>query len=397
MMGFYRNKFSEEKSVFAISSKSIRIMCFWLYIVLSPLNIISVSFGWSIMKYITLAIMFIYILLGLSDIKITKSFPKATWILYILYVCFTLLWSQNIDRSFTIVLGKVETALFALLLINDSINKKTQKHLESAFLISGSFIIAFVLFFGSLDATSRIVINGTNVLADGNEINTYLIMPIVVCFKRLFRKNKTGLLALAFYLAIIIASLYVCLLTGSRSGLISLLVAIGLSIALFNKLKIKQIVLCIVALAAIYLFVVYVALPSLPTEMLQRYSIESIVIDKGSERLMIWEIQWNYLINNPTSMVIGYGMGGINEFQRASHNVFLQEIVCGGFVGLFLFSLFLFSIIKHSLRQHNLVAVIGILSSLTIYLFLSLNSSNKATWLIFMYALYNLKEQKRTI
>lgn len=383
----------KDESTFKLLAKSIRIACFWLYIVLSPLNIISVSFGWSVMKYVSFIILSIYLLFGIADFKLVISSPKKVWMLYLIYVCLTLLWSDNGNNSLTNVLGKVETGCFAFLLINDSIPKKTQKVIENGFLISGCIVILFSLLFGSLDTTSRLVINDKLFLADGNEINTYLIMPVIICIKRSFNKGPKDLLVILLHVSIIVLSLYVCLLTGSRSGLISLLTAIVFSVFAFIKLKIKKVFLALSILAFLYLFIINVVLPSLPQDMLQRYSFENAVNDKGSERLIIWETQWHYLTDNPARLFFGYGFGGINGYQRASHNVFLQEIVCGGFVGLSLFILLLISLIRYSYSQGNISAIIGLLSSISIYMFLSLNSSNKATWIIFMFALYQFRKE----
>ena len=92
-------------------------------------------------------------------------------------------------------------------------------------------------------------------------------------------------------------------------------------------------------------------------------NIEDILQTGGSGRTGIWEAAINrFFASNPLKKIIGYGHGSFQrivnyegDFGRASqsHNMFVNEIIEGGIVGLVLLLLCFYSQLKETKKHRN--------------------------------------------
>lgn len=374
------------------SNKNVRIILFLLYIIVSPLNVLTFSSQFSIMKFISLFIIILYIVFSFNKKILSSSFnkPKKIWLMLFIYYAFSIIWCNYFDKTVTNVISMMETMIFAFILTSETFDQYWLTKIEYSFLISGYIMFFILIFNGTLDSTSRMVLNSKNLLADGNEINTYFLMPLIISVKNLLTKKKK-IISLCIYFLTIIMCFYVDLVTGSRSGIIGLIVALILSIVIFGKLSIKKCFFILSVGLLLYLVITKVVFANLPIEVLERYQFSNMIEDKGSDRLVIWKQMFWYLNEDKIRYLIGFGRGGILNFQRAAHNVFLQELVFGGLIGLLLFMSFIFSLLANSKKNKNHTAYIGVVSSIFMFMFLSLNSSNKIIWIIFMFSLLSIK------
>ena len=373
----------------------IRVFCLNLYIVALPLNALSSQTGLSIIKYIAIAIAAISLFTMGTTWRIHLSKVKWYWIIYVLYSAVTLLWANARASSLTAVIGMAETAVLALVLCNDTFTENDIRKIETAFMLSGYFMLLLVLSWGVADSTDRVVIRSSFAIADGNEMNAFFIIPAILCVQRIMKKQQRLLFKL-LYAATLVAFLYCVLLTGSRSGFLGFIAAVLLTFLYISGLQMKKLASVVLAIAVLIALYLYVIKPMLPADMLQRFSYESMVSDKGSNRLDIWQQQISIIRSDPLRLVFGYGRGGIASYRRASHNQLLQELICGGIFGLCIYIGFIINLLKNAKKNYkpSFYAVIAIQVML---LFLSSTSSFKPVWIIYMMAISYVNKKTNTI
>jgi len=140
------------------------------------------------------------------------------------------------------------------------------------------------------------------------------------------------------------------LLTGSRSGLISLVATIG-CIIYYGKKRLKYLIIAIVVLLPVSFFVV----KNMTSGLLIRY--ESLVVsgiagsDTAHGRINAWNKQFESILNNP---LFGNGLGTSRETNfnviggssQITHSLYIEILQETGIIGFVLFMLFVASIIK---------------------------------------------------
>jgi len=181
---------------------------------------------------------------------------------------------------------------------------------------------------------------------------------------------------------------------GSRGAMLALI--LGLFYYLFkvmpelkkNKKFWGGILVFIVAAGIVYLYLY----KNLSKVILNRLLIETIVSDKGSGRLIIWNNILKILLKNPERIIFGYGYGTSKVVYqenfgtaRAAHNVFLQLLVEVGIVGFVIFVKSFYFFWSNAKRNKCYVANSLIIVLFITFLFLSF-FSNKGCWNIYLIA-----------
>lgn len=176
--------------------------------------------------------------------------------------------------------------------------------------------------------------------AEANQFAAYLaaFIPLLLAF--LFT-NK-AVIKRFFYSGVLVLALFVLLLTGSRGGLVSLTVAIGVYYLLHSK---KDLAKSLFNLFGIYLIAVIVVamvffiLPdNTASGLLSKISgdfVEESNTDYSSGRLTIWTYALEKFISSP---IFGTGWQTfLPLFGANSHSDYILFLITTGVVGLYLF------------------------------------------------------------
>lgn len=340
------------------------------------------------------------ILLNFNKLKIFSLSIVLLWLTFLISTYIN--YNPNyfdISRS---VLQRILIYFVFFLVVYNELEQNCQLQNIIQRTICFSIIVMGFSYFTGIGAEyklGRLWIFGT----DANTIGVWSSIIIVMTFD-LIVNEKTKVIKLVYYIAVIAISMLLIVFTGSRKAII--LMAFGVLVYYiflnrsFNyklKLLIPFILFCFIAFG-------YVSTQGIIRE---RFMSELERQDLGG-RMPIWEATIEIIQKNP---FFGVGIGEFaNQIEfslgrvRAVHNEFLTVLVYGGIVGLIWFLLFLYYIGRKAfliLRIKN-----SSFTSLPIALFcmqiLFLFSAGGAltsfiSWFIYAYILVKTHEDKPKI
>lgn len=351
-----------------------------------------------------------------SLLRLFAFFPVAIWIitnhkvkftlqievliLFLLICATSILWSWNITNSISRVMSHF---LLLVLLISATAYKYTEREITylKKCLIWSSRISAIVIMITGNYSEGRLVLSGI-ITEDPNYLSAYFMFGIANCIIILMKKNVSNsnkakiLIELFFYL-------YLLFSTGSRGGLFAVVSVIIVIIIFYNekinqssaKLIRKKIILILMLIfAASYILTL---LPSIAG----RFSIQEIKESNGTGRYNLWFSALD-TFNQSTVFrkLFGYGTASskriISHFTNLPnavyHNVFVENLVEIGIIGLILYCAHIGSFFLATIKKKD-VFCLGILSGMVV---LSLSTSIytfKPYWniMIFIVCLSNSK------
>lgn len=207
--------------------------------------------------------------------------------------------------------------------------------------------------------------------ADGYLDQNYLAALMLISFGIVFynfcnvkQKKAHKILSIIFCVAIA----YYTILTGSRSGLIALLLIIILSINTSWK---TRLLIGIPAIVLI-LFVLPLIAQYIPAELLERFSLSALTGQEAESgtRLLIWEKAIASL--NGLESIFGYGTGASqtiigntlsNGKDMGVHNHYIGMLLEFGIIGFLLVNIPIYKMVKDILKKDKSVAIsfLGIL------------------------------------
>ena len=361
------------------SGEPVRIDCLLacLYFTLLPFTVVTTPFG-SLLKVMTVPIV---ALLGLrilsGKVSFTLNYVHLLYTLYILYTVSQLI-TYRTDRAYVttrdMVLGLMMLAMVSIRIYN----RREREWIESAWLVVGLVcIIAALNSKEVLSATeSRIVVRILGYEEDQNHFCSYFIMAMLISVKRFLERRRFY----PAYLLVLILSFYSILRTGSRGGLIGVLCGLA-AYGLFGIKSIRMRLAVVLAGAAVIFLVFTVVVPSLPEDLMQRYSLASVLSDGATGRFDIWRYLVNYTMRSPSRMIWGSGVNSTYEIlygagfaNGVAHNTFLQVFNDQGMIGLLLFLILIAACFgRNAVRQPlyacALTAIMAFAMSLTFYIF----------------------------
>ena len=371
--------------------------CLIIYFLLLPLNNITLgSFG-SGYKYLSLFVGAIFLLRFFLYGKIVLTTPIYMWGIYLIICFVSIIWSQNFGRSINSFIGLAEIYVITVLIQNNSFSLTLKDKLFKAIIFSGVIYLLILFFFSRTQIyTSREIISfGEFGGMDPNEWCCYMIAPVVLALSFFFKKevNIVVKILIVIFEGLV---LYGCVLSGSRGGLLSILVSITLSLLYFLRNNLKRI--CVILLGVVLLigvFVIYV-LPRLPDVLLERFKLENILSNGGSGRSDIWKESILYLLENPFRLFFGCGVYGAQKIPNTTHNQCLQVLIDNGLIGGVVYIAFLISIFNTAKNKDKVILIcfLGIQCSL---LFLSSYAWLKAVWMIYLLVLLDFKKESQII
>lgn len=363
---------------------SIDCMAACLYFLCMPYTIVTTPFG-SLLKVITFpvtAVLLVKLFLG-------KTKPlrfNSVHLVYSLYIVISFcgLLMLRIPESVTCVKDMMLSYVVIMLVTMRTYNKYEQELIDSTWIAVGVICIWLCLASNNMinEFENRTVIYIFGFTEDPNQFCAYYIMPTMVAIKRTVEKRKT----MPLYIIMIILTLYAILKTGSRGGLLGVLLGIFCFIVVGTKSIKAKIGITFAAILA-GILVVTVIFPMLPEDIQDRFTVENVAANGGSGRTEIWEYLIKYTVETPGRMIHGSGMlstypileankgaGEVFDHARVAHNQLVQVFTDQGLIGLLGFmTLIIVCIFRNKKKEPyitaSFVSVISFAMSLTMYVF----------------------------
>lgn len=321
---------------------------------------------------------------------------------YVVYVALTMIWSDNFSLALNNSMGIILLGIIVFIFATSEMNDKTSEIITYSWVATGILSALLYLFgekiqVGEYGSRTSLMIMGNP--TDPNEYAGIFIITSVFSLLLMFNSKKK--FVKISMLVTILLEIYVVFLTGSRGALLSIVVALFITLQKELHLSVKSLLALICVLIVSIFFIYYIVIPNIPTDILLRYSLETLKSDQGSGRASIWFFALKEYFHGPIfNMLFGYSITGIRAgtvmVTSTMHNQLIQNLISYGIVGFALYVVLLIKCFKNILvKNKSLVgAFIGIfLMSMTI----TMGPSYKPLWIFLMMGFvstYNRREKE---
>ena len=356
-----------------------------LYFLLLPLTITTNSTSSSFLKLFTIPIG-VYFLISLLFYR--KEFQiNIIHLMLALYTVSTVL-TLFIDYS-TISISHtfghfLNAALFLCLSVIEYSDR--EMHFLESVQIVLLVILALLPHLGDTPDNTRtsLIIFGQK--CDPNYFVGYFIFPLSIAMKRIFESRFR-----LFYIIASLFSLYTILLTGSRGGLLAIIVTMLAFAVVYPKtMKRKAAIIALLAIVAVVFW--FVVRPFMPEVILERMSIEAVVETRGTYRGDIWKSMLTEIKNSDWEVIFGRGLNSthvimINGREEivVAHNQVIQLLYNQGVIGLVLFLMLVITCIFRCIKKRKCVSV-ALIGMMMLSMSLTIGTSTKAFWNLIPYA-----------
>ena len=325
-------------------------------------------------KYVGLLILAVwgmnYIFRGEKAVYIN---PQIMGIILWLIICVvsSLMWGTH--SNYTI--AYITTYLQMGLLIFICQEEKWSSNEINAYIFAywlGSLITALlVIFFGEAKYNGRLTISLFGRYCDPNQIAANIIPGACISFWIISKKDSRHSFSIICFSALV-ASSYSVILTGSRGGLLGLMVALG--IIIIAGISEHEIKLQNVVIIAMMIFIAIKIKPSLFSMRAFDFDSYADMYSNGGNRITVWKA---LLKSFDAQWLVGHGVGSSIAYFNAIyqkalgvHNTFLLVLYETGIVGLSFFLFPYFSMILFNWKQRNSIFVALLIAAMICSFFL---------------------------
>lgn len=334
-------------------SNGIMTCCISLYFIMLPFGAVSLGKEGSVLKFIAVLPCFFFLLIYqrivLSKIVILQFFLI---IKYIVDLCYTI----EVNSSIQVIKTNI---LFLVLLVATgcaNFDHSELKVIRNSLVWASRITCIFLIFFGSFKE-NRYLLSGV-ITEDPNYLNGYFLFGLVHAVQALrsddHKKIKIlSLLEISIYFS-------ASILTGSRGGLLSLIVSVFLMVVLGsntrNRGNRKKIIIFL-----LLMFIFLCLLEIIPESSTSRFYLSTVMSTGGTHRFEIWKKSLEIFIeSNVFREIFGYGCGTIRSIYLThqymdvvSHNVFIQQILEGGIISFTLYSLIICCCLNYLIQKKD--------------------------------------------
>lgn len=313
--------------------------------------------------------------LALIDILMQKTVRLDYRIIYValwlIYGLITYLWTIDETRWQSYYSIYLNNALMFVLFSMVLYTKHEAEVLKKSMVIGVGALLLYMTFIPNAVIYSayqnRLTLNAGEDGLDQNYLAALMLISFGIVFYNLCntkQKKMRKIISIIFCLAIA----YYILLTGSRSGLIAVLLIVLLSINTSWKTRLSIGIPVLLIMLVVLPFVAQY----IPEELLDRFSLKALTGQEAESgtRLLIWGQALTSL--KDLKWVLGYGVGASQSIignilgmgkDMAIHNHYIASLVEVGFCGSILLTLPVIKMIKKALKQDKSVATafLGIL------------------------------------
>ena len=356
-------------------------------------------FGRGIFLY--LAFFFIFALLTYALVKnsgrisIQVRTTEKLFCACMLWEVFTYLWSPA--TSGDSIYAMVKIILLFLLLSTCCYSWKEKQLMQWSTVAVAVFAIYSVLTSNKVFSTEgvdamRVSFSFFGVMQDPNYLCFFFVMPVAFLISGTLDSNGNIMKRLLCG-GILLYLLYGIMRTGSRGGVIGAVTVIAVYLCVFQKQKWKTILLIgLVTVMVVLAYDWFISL--LPKEIANRFTIDNVLSNGGSNRFSNWEKYLSFVFSDPFFVLFGYGNGGGSyHFGYAAHNYLVETWFEYGLTGIILLGFFYWSILKQARKNGNWVAYSAMWGTLALAMTLSVGKI-LYFWLAVIFANMMSKERQ---
>lgn len=380
----------------ALGKNNISMHCILasLYFLMLPLTISVNSSGASFLKLATIPIS-VFFLVSLFFYK--KDFHiNIVHIVLCAYTVVTVLTmfvnptSENLEYVIGYFLNAALFICISIIEYNES-ELKILEYVQIALLI----IITVITLYNDTTVHDRTTLAIFGQECDPNYYVGFFIFPITVVMKKICTSKYR-----LFYIILALLAVYAIFLSGSRGGLLAILVTIVAFAAIYPQKGRNKILILVCMLLSVFILW-NVIKPFLSGTVVDRMSIEAVIETGGTNRTAIWSSMINEIKNSPLEFIFGRGIGVLHpimiegkEFLVVAHNHMIQVLYEQGIIGVIAFVMILLCCFFRCVKKRKCVSI-ALLGMLAISLSLSFNPSVKFFWNMIPYAAFAFSDVKR--
>lgn len=322
-----------------------------------------------------------------------RNISFSPFIVFIIYVWFTMIWSNNIFNTSNIMF-MIYTIFFSIAMIM-KYDDKELCFLKKAAICSGIVFVICSLFFGINYVDGRTFIEILT-LADPNFTTAKLTICVSFLISIILSMKKGFVLSLIYFSIIMVF----VLLSGSRGSFVAIGIQILIAITITYKKKLHYLFAILCLCSIIYIFLLF----SLPDHLSNRFNILEILMSTGSGRTTIWSNYIQLFEDLPAiSKIFGIGRrngiliyGELFGLERSSHNLFIEVLIDNGIIGLSLLLWTFVSLAWKSIKTNNITSLCLIIGFAATSMFLH-QIDSRYIWITFLCIFYSLKKEKNQI
>lgn len=360
------------------SNQKVRLSAVYLAVVMALIPLFNLNVGGrGLFLYLGAGIILTFFTLS----RYTVLFgSRLIYLLFALYTFFTFIWSSSLGGEEMFQYFK--TIFFVISISFVMFRIRELKYVYYLQIIMG-IIIAIILATTSstmvgygqyVTDTERSILMVGGVQIDPNYASILLIPAACFFLKVLLSKSRKPIHIVLALIGLPLI-LFALLRSGSRGGLLAILVAL-IYYYIRSKGNIgKKIIILIIAVAFILIFLPNL-ISLLPDSVAKRFVLSGILATGGTGRTDLWLSLLNNLFSSPLAFIFGHGYNAALDYLGiASHNYFLDVLYNGGVVCLIILIVFYWKLFSASNRNGNIYAQAIFVGYLTMSLSVSVGNN----------------------
>lgn len=318
----------------------------------APFEAYLVSTVGGIVKYILLfAILFIFY----KDLY-TKRTVRLNWyvsffIVWLVYKNVTIFWTADLAIPMLHFASQLGMVGFLFMLVSTDIGKR-----QRGIVLGGYFwgsvafcLLSLVFMKPSGLYTQRFVLTLFGVQVDPNNAAASALPAFAL---GVYLCSRVGRVSLKFVYGLLgVIAAYVVLMTGSRGGMLAVVVSAAVLLFISTDLKPHQ----KAAVAMLLIIGCVLVLDLLPRDTYARLFQDGYT--DGSGRTELWGVVWRAFLTNPF-FGVGWGTATCLTGGMATHNTFLSMLCEQGILGTFFFVAPIIFVAAASLRDKNVLPIV---------------------------------------
>lgn len=323
---------------------------------------------------------------------------------FVLICALSIVWSINFDVSISRTVSHITFLILLIAVSGYSYDENEINYLKNCLVWSSRITAIVVLMFGSY-VQGRLYLGGI-ISEDPNYLCAYFLFASVMDVVALLSVNSSikkkifSVLELMIYLFIILA-------TGSRGGVFAITSAGIIILFLYSNSKdaititlLKKILICICIFIGLYQVT-----KLLPQDIMMRFSSDAIKESNGTGRYELWEDAFfAFKHSSFFRQLVGYGTGTAIDitylfpFHRHNvmHNVFVENLIEIGFVGLSVYIINIISYIYSSIKNKDLFSL-AVITGMVVMSFSTSIYAFKPYWNIMLFIMCVSKSYKSVL
>ncbi len=348
---------------------------------------------------ISIAIILFGLLLIITGPKTIRLSKESKILLFLTFVYFiSVIWAIEKSAALSRMFPILNTFLLYIIATQFKYSKKHIRWMENASIIGAVILSLYVFRYIDLSlvfAGYRLKFNllGTQYFSDPNGLAGRLLFPVIILIDRVQKKQKVYMRI--FYIVLLLLCAYFLLMTGSRAGMVAIMIGVFITLLQGFRNKNKWVIISVLVLTV----AVYIGVNYLPSHIVSRIfnfiNYKSVATVKG-DRIDIWKHVFELFLRSP---LVGYGGGNagnaLKEFYgyaKAVHSSYFSVLCELGLLGFVPWIVFVFRKIKAAfmLRKTNPMIFAAIIS--VAFMAATLDAfTEKYLWSVFIY-IYIYKE-----